>query len=208
MIRCPRQLDGRIDHLLAINTVRIALALGLPDIGGDLLWWRSDWELRAHSRQRTIPDALFAVRWSDTGERVFVLELEHGTRAPRSFQTKMLRYSAASHRRGGIYGEMNPIVLVVGSNPIWLARYRAAVAALTVAIDIGFASLNEIDRNGGGGPVWQTQSGEQLVSLRTLANCPYHKDRTVPQIPAESRSSAASAAHKYPLQNPVETMTS
>src|SRR3989442_13727667 len=112
MIRCPGQLDGRMDHLLAINTVRIELALGLPEAGGELVWWRSDWELRAHSRQRTIPDALFAVRWPDSEEHVAALEVEYGTRAPRSFQAKLLRYSAAAYRPSGIYGVTDPIVFV------------------------------------------------------------------------------------------------
>jgi hypothetical protein len=70
-IACPRELDGQLDHLLAINSIRIALAMDLPDTGGAIAWWRSDWELRAHGRQRTIPDALFAIDWPDIGERVF-----------------------------------------------------------------------------------------------------------------------------------------
>lgn len=136
MIRCPRELDGRIDHLLAINTVRIALATSLPE-DSPLTWWRSDWDMRAHSQQRTIPDALFAIDWPDIGERVFALEVEHGTRSPRSFQAKLLRYAAASYRPRGIYGATNPIVLVVGQSPTWLARYRDALGPLRLSIVSG-----------------------------------------------------------------------
>lgn len=199
MISCPRQLDGRIDHLLAINTVRIELALGLPDIGAELAWWRSDWELRAHSRQRTIPDALLAVRWPDIAEQVFALEVEYGTRAPRSIQTKLLRYSAAGYRRAGIYGETDPIVLLVGHNPTWLARYRAALVPLALPITIGFADLDQIEREGAVGRVWLSQEGGERLSLRTLAKCRYRNDRAAPEKRGESRPGAAAAAHKYPL---------
>src|SRR5262249_40446459 len=160
--------DGRIDHLLAINSVRIAIATGLPH-DTPLAWWRSDWELRAHSRQHTIPDALFAIEWPDIGEQVFALEVEYRTRAPRSVQGKLLRYSAASYRRGGIYGVANPVVLIVGNNPNWLARYRTAVAPLTLSISVGFARLDEIQRHGAVNAVWQDRINDGRHSLRELA---------------------------------------
>src|SRR2546427_10721917 len=52
----PRGLDGNLEHLLAIHQVRISLALGLPGIGDEIAWWRSDWELRSSFRERIIPD--------------------------------------------------------------------------------------------------------------------------------------------------------
>src|SRR6266404_6314490 len=39
-IRLPRELDGNLDHLIAINEVRIVLALGLG-AGAEILWWKS-----------------------------------------------------------------------------------------------------------------------------------------------------------------------
>lgn len=204
MISCPRQLDGRIEHLLAVNSVRIAVALGLPDSDGELVWWRSDWELRAHSRQRTIPDALFAVQWPELDAQVFALEVEYGTRAPRSFQSKLLRYSAASHRRGGIYGETNPIVLVVGQDSTWLARYRAAVSPLALSIHIAFADLSDVERTGASGAIWQPHASDERVSLRTLAKCCYRRDRTTPEIHGESSVCAAGAAHKSPSGTPTK----
>ena len=193
--RCPRQLDGRIDHLLAVNAVRIALATTVPDSDGELLWWRSDWDLRAHSRQRTIPDGLFAIRWPGLGDYVFALEVEHGTRAPRSFQAKLLRYSAVSSHRGGIYGETNPVVLVVGNDPTWLARYRAALAPMPVRVTIGFASLANVERHGAIGAVWQTLTDDRHHSLRTLATLPYRSEPSAPELRAKSRPCAACAAH-------------
>lgn len=204
MIRCPRQLDGQIDHLLAINTVRIELALGLPPTSGDLVWWRSDWELRAHGRERTIPDALFAVRWPDIEEQVFALEVEYGTRAPRSFQTKLLRYATAAYRRG-IYGETDPIVLVVGHDPSWLARYRAAVVPLALPVTIGFADLGQVERDGAVGLVWRPQEGHECLSLRSLASCRYRKDRLAAENRRESRRWAAGTAHTYPVTDNQET---
>jgi hypothetical protein len=199
MIRCPRELDGRIDHLLAINSVRIALAIGLPETNGEIVWWRSDWDLRAHSRQRTIPDGLFAIRWPDIGDHVFALEVERGTRAPRSFQTKLLRYVAASYRRGGIYGETEPVVLVVGRSSTWLARYRAALAPLPIPINIGFTVLDDIERLGAPGPVWQARTDHQRYSLRTLATLPYRKEPLPSEFGANSNVYASRDAHIYPI---------
>lgn len=199
-IRYPRELDGRIDHLLAINSVRIALATGLPEVGAELAWWQSDWELRAHSRQCMIPDGLFAIRWAGLGDQVFALEVEYGTRAPRSLQSKLLRYAAASYRRSGVYGETDPVVLVVGHDPTWLARYRAALASLALPVPIGFAGLEQVEREGAVGAVWQPLLGDQHLSLRTLASCCYGNDRRALESLGDSSARAAAAAHKYPLR--------
>lgn len=201
-ITCPRELDGQLDHLLAINSIRVVLAIDLPDTGGVIAWWRSDWELRAHSRQRTIPDALFAIHWPDIGERVFALEVEHHTRAPRGFVSKLLRYSAASYGRDGTNGQTNPIVLVVGHSPTWLARYRAILAPLAVSTDVWFATFDEL--NGHCANIWQARTGDARCSLRTLANLPYGKEGPAVNCRAESRLCAADAAHTYPHQDPDE----
>lgn len=197
--RCPRELDGRIDHLLAINAVRIALATSLAETNGEIAWWRSDWELRAKSRQRTIPDALFALNWMGAGEQVFALEVEYGTRAPRSFQGKLLRYGTASYRRGGIYGETSPIVLVVGHHPAWLARYRAATVPLPLSIAIGFATLDEVQRQGAAGAVWKDPRSDRGYSLRELTTLPYRKEGLASDLVGESSVCAAYAAHNSPL---------
>ena len=200
VITCPRELDGQLDHLLAINTIRVILAMDLPDTGGAITWWHSDWELRAHGRQRTVPDALFAIHWPDTGERVFALEVEHHTRAPRRFVGKLLRYSAASYQRGGTYGHTNPIVLVVGHSPTWLARYRAVLAPLALSSNVWFASFDELKRHCA--RIWQARTSEERYSLRTLANLPYGKEGRAATLRTESRPCAADGAHTYPHPDP------
>ena len=196
----PRQLDGNLDHMLIINTVRVALATTLPDIDGELLWWRSDWELRAHRRQRIIPDALFAVSWPDDGERVFALEVEHRTRAPRSLQAKLLRYSSASYRPGCLYGQTNPVVLVVGLSPTWLARYRAALAVLPIALTVGFATLRDVEQDGARA-AWQTRTDDARLSLRTLANLPYGTEGQTLECGSATRTYGNVVAHILPHED-------
>jgi len=110
------QLDSAL-ALLAINTVRIEIAIGVDGAGANLVWWRSDWELRAHRGQRTVPDAIFAVNGLNAIDQVFALEVEYGTRAPRGLQKKLLRYRTAQYRRDGIFRHGDPIVLVVSKDP-------------------------------------------------------------------------------------------
>src|SRR5712691_35032 len=73
-ISVPRELDGNLGHLLMLNEVRIRFAFGLEAIGGSLAWWRSEWDLRAHGKERIIPDAFFAVSWEEA-EQIFALEV-------------------------------------------------------------------------------------------------------------------------------------
>src|SRR5437773_747626 len=40
----PRALDGNLEHLLAVNEVRISFALTLPRAHGEIAWWRPEWE--------------------------------------------------------------------------------------------------------------------------------------------------------------------
>lgn len=195
----PRSLDGNLDHLLSINVVRVALASTLPDTEGELLWWRSDWELRTHHRQRTIPDALLGVSWPDGDEQVFALEVEHRTRALRSLQGKVLRYSAAAYRPGGLFGQTTPVVLIVGLNPAWLARYRAALAALPLSLTLGFATLRDVER-AGVGAVWQPLSGDSRLSLRTLESLPYGTEGRALECRGVSRGCVAGVAHTSPFR--------
>lgn len=200
----PRSLDGNLDHLLAINTVRVALARTLAGAAeGELVWWRSDWELRTHRGQRTIPDALFAVAWPDGAERVFALEVEHHTRAPRSFQAKLLRYASASYRPGSLLGQTSPVVLVVGLSPTWLARYRAALAALPLPLAVGCATLGDIER-AGAGAVWRSPTIDTPLSLRTLATLPYRTEGWTRETPDTSGACATGVAHKSPSSSASE----
>jgi hypothetical protein len=192
--RCPRELDGCVDHLLAINSVRIALATTRSDPAGEIAWWRSDWELRAERRERIIPDAVFGITWSDGAEHSFALEVEYGTRAPRSFQGKLLRYANARHRPSGIYGVRNPIVLVVGESPAWLERYRRAVTALLVELTVGFTTRAEVEQQGGAASIWCTIADAHL-SLRELATLPNGREGWAAETRAAARACATAVAH-------------
>jgi hypothetical protein len=172
----PRGLDGNLDHLLAINQVRVSLALSLPEAGGEIAWWRSDWELRGHGRERVVPDALFEIRWDDGGEMAFALEVDNRTKSPKAFITKMLRYRSALARGRGLYGVRDPVTLLVCRDPRWLERYRLQVAHTRLGSWIWFASLAELEAAGVTGEIWQGAEGPEKYSLRTLAFLPYSKE--------------------------------
>jgi len=193
-IQCPRELDAQFAHELVINSVRVRLSLAVERSGGELCWWRSNRELRAAGRQVTIPDALFAIEWPDGAEQVYALEVEHRTRALQSFLKKAARYAAAAYRPGGIYGERNLVVLVVGADPIWLDRYRAASARLARPITIGFTTLADIERAGPTAAVWQTPAGNSLY-LRDLGTCTSGRYTSASENPDSSSTSAGDAAH-------------
>ena len=53
-----RGLDGNLEHLLGINTVRVSLACGLPDVGGELIQWRSDWEISRKNSAGLVPECV------------------------------------------------------------------------------------------------------------------------------------------------------
>jgi DNA-binding transcriptional ArsR family regulator len=115
--KVPRGLDGKLDHLLAINRVRIALATTLPEAGGELTWWRSDWELCGHGGDRIAPDALFAVWWPDGREQAFSLEVDRRTRGVRRFLEKVLRYRSQAYRLAALHGVRKFIITHCGRRP-------------------------------------------------------------------------------------------
>lgn len=159
----PRGLDGHLDHLLAINQVRIAMALGLPEGDGELAWWRSDWELD-RGRSRVVPDALFGVRWEE-GERVFALEIENESRSPRKFLRKVLGYSAMRHR--GLFGLSDVEILVVAKDVRWGDRYREAVGSVLGSVPVWFAALAEVEEEAAGA-IWRCAEVAGKYSLRAL----------------------------------------
>ena len=197
-IACPRRLDGQLDHLLAINAVRAEFAMGLTD--GVIVWWRSDWEMRGVARGEAVPDARFALRWPDSGEHLFAMEVEYHTRAPRTFLRKMLRYAGARFRALGSPSEET--ILVVGRHPSWLERYRQAVASLSLGQSIWFTTLAELEERGADGTIWRAATGENCASLRGLTRPPYGKAGGSAKNDAVARRHAPSPAHTYPLQAP------
>ena len=120
----PTGLDGQLNHLLAINQVRISLARNVDAIGGSIAWWLSDWELRAHHKERIVPDALFRLDVAENIAQHFALEVDNNTRSLRRFVAKMRGYAYARKQRKPLYGHTDYHVLVVGSGTYILDRIR------------------------------------------------------------------------------------
>lgn len=173
----PRGLDGNLDHLLAINEFRISLALGLEEAGGEIRYWRSDWELRAPARGSIVPDALFALGWVGMGHsQAFALEIDNATRSPRRFLTKLLKYGALRVRGRALYGVSDFVLLIVGRDERWVERYRQALARLRLGLFVWFATLPGVGREGALGMIWKPAGGEETYSLRSLASLLYGKE--------------------------------
>jgi hypothetical protein len=168
-----RGLDGHLEHLLRINDVRVTLALTLPAAGGELISWRSDWELRGSTRVRVVPDAVFTVRWAGNGDPTFALEIEHQTKSPRAFLKKVLRYST-SHSGIALHGIA---VLVVAVEEKWAERYRAALGHSGLERPIWFTTLELLIDQGAGGVIWRAAAGEEeQYSLRSLSSRRHGKE--------------------------------
>ncbi len=173
----PRSLDGNLDHLLAINEFRISLALSLEEAGGEIRWWRSDWELRAPARGHIVPDAYFALGWVGMGHFwTFALEVDNATRSPRRFLAKLLKYGALRVRGRALYGAQDFLLLVGGRDERWVERYRQALARLRLGLFVFFATLPGVGREGATGRIWKPADGEETYSLRSLASLPYGKE--------------------------------
>lgn len=173
----PRGLVGNIDHLLAINQVRVSLAVSLPEAVGEIAWWRSDWELRAEARAKLIPDALFGVAWQEHGEQTFLLEMDYESRSSRGLLKKILGYSTLAHRRKSVYGALDFLILVVGRDPRLLERYRQTLAGAGIAPEsVWVTALAELEGGGALAEVWRSASGPESHSLRDLATLPYGKE--------------------------------
>jgi hypothetical protein len=168
----PRGLDGHLEHLLYINEVRVVLALTLPQAGGELVSWRSDWELRTGTRVRVVPDALLTVRWTGNGDQTFALEIEHQTKSPRAFLKKVLRYGVG---RSGLGLDRIP-VLVVAVEEKWAERYRATLGLARLERRVWFTTLGLLTDKGAGGVIWSSAGGEESHSLRSLFSRPYSKE--------------------------------
>jgi len=166
-ISVPRELDGNLEHLLMLNEVRIRFALGLERIGSGLAWWRSEWDLRAHGKERIIPDALFGVSWEET-EQIFALEVENQTSYPQGILRKLLGYRATPE----LYGTKRYRILIVGRHPPTLARYRQGVLAAGIGKDAWFASLEDVGdfRE----DMWEGGNDDRTYSFRMLLQLTTH----------------------------------
>lgn len=160
-ISVPRELDGNLEHLLMLNEVRIRFAFGVEAIGASLAWWRSEWDLRAHGKERIIPDALFAVSWEEA-EQIFALEVENQTSYPQGILRKLLGYRATPE----LYGSKRYRILIVGRHPPTLARYRQGVLTAGIGKDSWFACLEDIGdfRE----DIWEAGNDDRNYSFQTL----------------------------------------
>jgi hypothetical protein len=195
--RVPRGLEGNLDHLLAINQVRISIALGLDVAGGELVWWRSDWELRGRLRSRLVPDAVFAVRWEGK-DQAFALEVDYQSRSSRTFLGKLIGYASLMLRGGDLLGVSDFLVLVVVSDGRWLGRYLEAVEQARMGGRVWFASLEALRDGGGEASSWRTLDREGY-SLRMVANLLYGREGSKSKTPSMGGTYAASQSTEIPL---------
>lgn len=163
----PRGLDRELDHTIAINDVRIALATSLPTIGAELQGWLSDWDLRPRGSSCTIPDARFIVRWSSGFEMPFILEIEHNTKSAARFVRKLSAHRAATYQSSNRMGPM-PIVLVVVHSPVWLERYKLQLHHVSLGILVRFARLSDVVRDPLGS-IWRHAGGDEMHTLHSIS---------------------------------------
>jgi hypothetical protein len=195
--RMPRGLDGNLDHLLAINQVRISIALGLDAAGGELGWWRSDWELRGRLRSRLVPDAVFVVRWEGR-DQAFALEVDNQSRSPRTFLGKLVGYASLILRGGDLLGVSDFLALVVVSDNRWLGRYLEAVEQARMGGRVWFATLEALRDGGGDAPSWRTLDREGY-SLRMVASLLYGREGSKFKTPSMGGTYAATQSTEIPL---------
>jgi len=171
----PRRLDGNLDHLLMLNRVRIMLALSLPACGGEIISWRSDWEM-PRLRHGVAPDAIFSLRWDRERERTFCLEVDHRTRNHRRFLEKILRYRSLQY--GTVLGDSTAdlSILVVGEDPVWIERYRRVLAATGLQAPVWFTTVADLNMSGALGAIWHSSDCDRAHSLRTGGSLPCGKE--------------------------------
>lgn len=173
--KAPLSLEGNLAHLLAINDVRVSFALNLSKAAGEIMWWHSDWDLRAHGTARIIPDALFRVNWDGLHEKTYALELDNNTKSPMNFRKKIFGYAALGEGERNIYGETICAVLVVGRDPKWIYRYESDLKDCNVQSNIAFTTLTLIKEQRATSSIWTSCRGE-TYSLRELSFFPYGND--------------------------------
>jgi hypothetical protein len=174
-VTVPRGLDGNLDHLLSINQVRISMAVDLPEVGGELVWWKSDWEW-PRGRKGIIPDALFTIRWEGGVDQVFALEVDNNSCSLRGFLKKMLGYNSLRHESRSMVMPADFLILVVGQNPRWLERYRLALSHAGLESRVWFAVLADVEEKGAAGSLWRPVHEERSYSLRDLVFLPCPND--------------------------------
>jgi len=195
-LNVPRGLDRDLDHTLAINDVRIALATTLPPLDAELLSWRSDWDLRTHASGHLVPDARFGVRWSDGNETTFSLEVDRNTKSASAFLRKLLVYRAAAYCHDGACGV---VVLVVVHSPAWLNRYRLRLGHAGLRLPVWFATLADVVAHGAAGAVWRAAASEARSGAPFLTALPNGSEWRTLQTAAAAGAYAPAAARVPPV---------
>jgi len=192
--RVPKGLDGNIDHLLAINDVRIAFALDLARLGGELARWRSDWELRS-ARRSLIPDSTFTILWDDRSEMEYSLELDNNTRSVTGFLKKLMRYQRqemTTLRRSRTHR-----ILVVGRDEQFTKRYGQAAGHIQIDLPVWFTTLRQVVDDAAGN-IWVNRQTRQTYSLRQLSFLPYSKEPQLSQSVTNSNTSRSDVLSYIP----------
>ena len=195
-LHVPRGLDRDLDHTLAINDVRIALATTLPPLDAELLSWRSDWDLRPQGPAHLVPDARFGVRWSDGNETTFSLEVDRNTKSAAAFLRKLLVYRAAAH---GLDGATGVVVLVVVHSPAWLSRYRLRLGHAGLRLPVWFATLADVVAHGAAGAIWRAADRDVRPGAPFLTALPNGSEGRTLQTAAAAGAYAPAAARVPPV---------
>jgi hypothetical protein len=132
--------------------------------------------LRAGSREKLIPDAIFMIRWGESHEQGYALELDNQTKSPKNFLKKIIGYTSCKYRGENSYGLVDPIILVVGRDPRWLERYRFLSGDVGLRMKIWFTILDEVKEKSFEDAIWKAGNGEEKYSLRDLSLYPYGKE--------------------------------
>jgi hypothetical protein len=161
----PRALDGRLEHLLAINSLRVALAVTLEAEDAVIHWWRSDAELARRSSQVVVPDALFRVAWPDAAH-IFALEVDRTPPAPQMFIRRLLRYQGFGTQ---VLGVEAFTLLVVGSKALWVERAQQRAGSLGLGLPVSFGMFDAVQADGARAE-WRSSRGDVHPSLRAVAS--------------------------------------
>jgi len=197
-LHIPRGLDRDLEHTLAINDVRIALATTLTRLDADLAGWQSDWDLRPHRSGRVVPDARFSVRWSSGTESLFSLEVDHNTKSTTALLRKLLAYRAGTYHGNGLDGLPTNTILIVVGDQAWLDRHRLGLAHASLRLPAWFATHAEVVMHGATGEIWRSAASEQLHTLSGLVALPNGSEGQTPKTAATTGASAPAAARVSP----------
>jgi len=175
----PRGLDRRLEHLLAVNSLRVALATTLESESAVIEWWQSDVELLRLFRECVVPDALFRIGWPDTSN-VYALEVDRTPPAPQAFARKLLRYQSL---RSQAFGAGAFTLLVVGGKPAWVERARDHARKLGRSVPVWFGVFEDIDSHGAYGS-WRSLHDNCHPSLRSVASAERVRQAELPETPS------------------------